>query len=226
MNSLFRSLLAIGILSTAACAGASEPAAVVPAPKLDESTKVTHSETAVFAGGCFWGVQGVFEHVKGVTRAVSGYAGGLARTAHYEEVGNGDTGHAESVQVTYDPTQITYGQLLQVYFSVAHDPTELNRQGPDTGTQYRSTVFAGNTEQQQVAQAYITQLDAAHVFSRPLATTVENLNGFYPAEGYHQDYLVQNPHSLYIVINDQPKIANLAKLFPDRYRDDPVLVSR
>ncbi len=225
MNPLLRSLLAAGVLSTAACAGASEPPAVVPPPKVDESSKVVHSETAVLAGGCFWGVQGVFEHVKGVTRAVSGYAGGLARTAHYDEVSDGDTGHAESVQVTYDPTQISYGQLLQIYFSVAHDPTELNRQGPDSGTQYRSTIFAATPEQQQVAQAYIAQLNGANVFGKPLATTVENLNGFYPAEAYHQDYLVQNPHSFYIMVNDQPKIANLAKLFADRYRENPVLVS-
>lgn len=226
MKPIFRTLLAVSILSTAACAMASESAVVVAPPNLDESSKVVHSETAVFAGGCFWGVQGVFEHVKGVTQAVSGYAGGLARTAHYEEVGSGDTGHAESVQVTYDPTQISYGQLLQIYFSVAHDPTELNRQGPDSGTQYRSTIFAGNAEQRQVAQAYIAQLDAANTFGKPLATTVENLNGFYPAEAYHQDYLVQNPHSLYIMVNDQPKITNLAKLFSSRYREDPVLVSR
>lgn len=226
MKAIFRSVLAAAILSTAACAQAAESAVVIDPPKVDESAKTVHSETAVFAGGCFWGVQGVFEHVKGVSQAVSGYAGGLARTAHYEEVGSGETGHAESVMVTYDPTQITYGQLLQIYFSVAHDPTQLNRQGPDSGTQYRSTIFVADAEQRQVAQAYIAQLDAAHAFGKPLATTVENLNGFFPAEAYHQDYLVQNPGSFYIMVNDQPKIANLAKLFANRYREDPVLVSR
>jgi len=226
MNVFIRTLLASAVLSTAACAMASESAVVIDPPKVDESAKVVHSEKAVFAGGCFWGVQGVFEHVKGVTQALSGYAGGIASTAHYEEVGTGDTGHAESVQVTYDPTQISYGQLLQIYFSVAHDPTELDRQGPDSGSQYRSTIFTGNAEQRQVAQAYIAQLDATHAFGKPLATTVENLNGFFPAEAYHQDYLVQNPYSPYIMANDQPKVANLAKLFANRYRDDPVLVSR
>jgi peptide-methionine (S)-S-oxide reductase len=223
-----RSLVAIGVTAAALLSGsavAADQAFIIDPPKLDESASASHSETAVFAGGCFWGVQGVFEHVKGVTKALSGYAGGNAQTAHYEEVGSGDTGHAESVQVTFDPTQISYGHLLQIYFSVAHDPTQLNRQGPDSGTQYRSTVFAVSPEQRKVAQAYITQLNGSGVYSQPLATTVEDLRGFYAAEGYHQDYLVHNPHSLYIVINDQPKIANLAKVFADRYRAEPVLVN-
>ncbi|MDE1167445.1 MAG: peptide-methionine (S)-S-oxide reductase MsrA [Pseudomonas sp.] len=203
---------------------AGDQAFIIAPPKLDEPAGTSHSETAVFAGGCFWGVQGVFEHVKGVSKALSGYAGGVAQTAHYDDVSGGDTGHAESVQVTFDPAQISYGHLLQIYFSVAHDPTQLNRQGPDSGTQYRSTVFAATPEQHKVAQAYIAQLNGSGVYSQPLATTVEDLKGFYAAEDYHQDYLVHNPSSLYIVINDQPKIANLAKVFADRYRSDPVLV--
>jgi peptide-methionine (S)-S-oxide reductase len=203
-----------------------EQAVVIPAPLQDETPgKTVHSETAVFAGGCFWGVQGVFQHVNGVTQAVSGYAGGQAQTAHYEEVGSGETGHAESVQVTYDPTQITYGQLLQIYFSVVHDPTELNRQGPDSGTQYRSAIFVSDAGQRQIAQAYITQLNGAKAWSKPLATTVEDLKGFYAAEGYHQDYLTQHPYSPYIMINDQPKVAALEATFKDRYRDKPVLVN-
>ncbi len=222
-----RSLAAIGITAAALLSGsamAGDQAFIIAPPKLDEPAGTSHSETAVFAGGCFWGVQGVFEHVKGVSKALSGYAGGVAQTAHYDDVSGGDTGHAESVQVTFDPAQISYGHLLQIYFSVAHDPTQLNRQGPDSGTQYRSTVFAATPEQHKVAQAYIAQLNGSGVYSQPLATTVEDLKGFYAAEDYHQDYLVHNPSSLYIVINDQPKIANLAKVFADRYRSDPVLV--
>jgi peptide-methionine (S)-S-oxide reductase len=203
-----------------------EQAVIIPLPAHDvASSPNIHSASAVFAGGCFWGVQGVFQHVKGVTQAVSGYAGGQAQTAHYEEVGSGETGHAESVQVTYDPAQVSYGQLLQIYFSVVHDPTELNRQGPDSGTQYRSTIFVANSDQRQVAEGYIGQLNTAKAWSKPLATTVEDLKGFYPAEGYHQDYLTQHPYSPYIMINDQPKVANLETVFKDRYRDKPVLVN-
>ena len=200
-----------------------EDAVVIPPPTLDEVTQA-HSETAVFAGGCFWGVQGVFQHVKGVQKAVSGYAGGAANTAEYERVSEGDTGHAESVQVTFDPAQVSYGSLLQIYFSVAHNPTELNRQGPDTGTQYRSAIFAQDAEQQKVAQAYIAQLDAAKSFDKPIATKIVMGKPFYPAEAYHQDFLTENPSYPYIVINDLPKVAQLKKLFPEQYRAEPVLV--
>ncbi|CAI8941654.1 peptide-methionine (S)-S-oxide reductase MsrA [Pseudomonas zeae] len=200
-----------------------EDAVLIPPPTLDEVTQA-HSETAVFAGGCFWGVQGVFQHVKGVQKAVSGYAGGAADTAEYERVSEGDTGHAESVQVTFDPTQVSYGSLLQIYFSVAHNPTELNRQGPDSGTQYRSALFPVNAEQQKVAQAYIAQLDAAHAYSKPIVTKLESYNGFYPAEDYHQDFLTEHPSYPYIVINDMPKVANLKQVFAQRYQEKPVLV--
>ncbi|WP_064120518.1 peptide-methionine (S)-S-oxide reductase MsrA [Pseudomonas fluorescens] len=200
-----------------------EEAVLIPPPTLDEMTQA-HSETAVFAGGCFWGVQGVFQHVKGVQKAVSGYAGGAANTAEYERVSEGDTGHAESVQVTFDPTQVSYGSLLQIYFSVAHNPTELNRQGPDSGTQYRSALFPINADQQKVAQAYIAQLDATHAFSKPIVTRLESYNGFYPAEDYHQDFLTEHPSYPYIVINDMPKVANLKQVFAQRYQEKPVLV--
>ena len=203
-------------------AGAEEGIAIPP-PALDEAAHAG-TATAVLAGGCFWGVQGVFQHVAGVTRAVSGYAGGAAETATYRVVGSGDTGHAEAVEVTYDPAEITYGRLLQIYFSVAHDPTELNRQGPDVGTQYRSTIFPRDADQAKVAAAYIAQLDGAGVFSRPLATTIEPDRAFYPAEDYHQDYLTLNPTQPYIVYNDLPKIENLERLFPEVWRPDPVLV--
>lgn len=204
---------------------AAEAAVVIPAPAEDAPpTPGASSETAVIAGGCFWGVQGVFQHVKGVTSAVSGYAGGQASTARYDEVGSGRTGHAESVRITYDPQQISYGRLLQIYFSVAHNPTELNRQGPDSGMQYRSTIFAANAEQARVAKAYIAQLDKAKVFGKPIATTVETLKGFYPAEGYHQDFMTRNPDHPYIVFNDLPKVDNLKRVFPQSYRAKPVLV--
>lgn len=199
----------------------SSAAGPLPDPKIDTArAAATGTQTAVFAGGCFWGVEGVFEHVKGVTRAVAGYAGGSAATAHYEEVSTGTTGHAESVQVSYDPARISYGQLLKVFFSVAHDPTELNRQGPDTGTQYRSTIFYGNDEQKRVAAAYIAQLQAAHAFARPIATEVTPLKAFYEAEAYHQHYLALHPDQPYIVINDLPKIANLQRQFPALYVRD------
>ncbi len=171
-------------------------------------------QTAVLAGGCFWGVEAVFDHLKGVKSVVSGFAGGEKSTAHYDTVSTGSTGHAESVQITYDPSQITYGQLLKVYFAVAHDPTEMNRQGPDSGTQYRSAVFYSNDEQKKVAQAYIQQLNEAHVFSRPIVTQVVPLQGFYAAESYHQHYLENNPNNPYIVYNDLPKLAALKKEFP------------
>jgi peptide-methionine (S)-S-oxide reductase len=208
---------------------AAEAAVVIPPPAVDVAAITPGpggaSATAVFAGGCFWGVQAVFQHVKGVTGAVSGYAGGSEKTAKYEAVGLGDTGHAEAVRITYDPRQVNYGQLLQVYFSVAHNPTELNRQGPDTGTQYRSTVFPENAEQQRVAKAYIAQLDAAKVFGRPIATTVETGKAFYPAEAYHQDFLARHPDHPYIAINDVPKVENLQRVFPAVWRAKPVLVN-
>jgi peptide-methionine (S)-S-oxide reductase len=212
----------IGQCSAFSFSGA-ESAVIIPPPALDESTQA-RSETAVFAGGCFWGVQGVFQHVKGVKNAVSGYAGGAADTAQYERVSDGNTGHAESVEVTFDPSQVSYGTLLQIYFSVAHNPTELNRQGPDSGTQYRSAIFTKSGEQQRVAQAYITQLDAARSFDKPIVTKLESFNGFYPAEEEHQDFLTEHPTYPYIVINDLPKVAQLKQLYPDRYQEQPVLV--
>lgn len=201
-----------------------ETAVAIPAPAKDEAPTASHTETAIFAGGCFWGVQGVFQHVKGVTNAVSGYTGGVAQTATYDSVSGGNTGHAESVQVTFDPQQISYGQLLQIYFSVAHNPTELNRQGPDSGTQYRSAIFPLTASQQQVAQAYIAQLNTSKRFAKPLATTLEDNGHFYPAEAYHQNYLTLNPEQPYIVVNDLPKIKQLQQLFPTQYRAEPVLV--
>ena len=199
----------------------SRAAAPLPEPKIDAPlSKATVSQTAVFAGGCFWGVEAVFEHVRGVTRVVSGYAGGSADTASYEQVSTGTTGHAESVRITYDPSRISYGQLLKVFFSVAHDPTELNRQGPDTGTQYRSAIFFGNDEQKRVAEAYIAQLQAARTFARTIVTQVTPLKAFYEAEAYHQDYLAHHPNEPYIVINDLPKVANLQRQFPALYVGD------
>jgi peptide-methionine (S)-S-oxide reductase len=204
---------------------AAESAHVVPPPAIDKQAAQGTSEVAVLAGGCFWGVQGVFQHVAGVTNAVSGYAGGAKETAHYELVGSGRTGHAESVRITYDPRKISYGRLLQIYFSVAHNPTELNRQGPDSGTQYRSAIFPTNAEQARVASAYIAQLNQAHAFKAAIVTKVEPDKNFYPAEAYHQDYLTRNPRQPYIVFNDLPKITDLQRVFPDLYRADPVLVA-
>jgi peptide-methionine (S)-S-oxide reductase len=198
----------------------------IPAPTLDEPASAARSEVAVLAGGCFWGIQGVFQHVAGVTNAVSGYAGGKAQTAQYETVSGGTTGHAESVRITFDPSKITYGRILQIYFSVAHDPTQLNRQGPDTGTQYRSAIFPANDEQAKVARAYIAELDRAKVYNATIVTKIEPGHDFYPAEAYHQDFLTLNPTYPYIVYNDLPKIENLKRLFPKLYRDDPVLVSQ
>jgi peptide-methionine (S)-S-oxide reductase len=197
----------------------------IPAPAQDETAGSAKSEVAVLAGGCFWGVQGVFQHVKGVTNAVSGYAGGEAKTAQYEIVGSGATGHAESVKITYDPREISYGRILQIYFSVAHDPTQSNRQGPDVGTQYRSAIFPLNDEQAKIAKAYVGQLDQAKLFDAAIATSIEPGQAFYPAEDYHQDFLTLNPTYPYIVYNDLPKIANLKRIFPDLYREDPALVS-
>jgi len=197
----------------------------IPAPVLDEPAgSPGASETAVLAGGCFWGVQGVFQHVKGVSQAVSGYAGGEAATAQYETVGTGTTGHAESVQITYDPSQVSFGQLLHVFFGVVHDPTELNRQGPDVGEQYRSAIFPQNDVQKKVADAYIAQLNQARVFDGPVVTRTDKDSGFFPAEDYHQDYVNSHPTAAYIAINDMPKLADLRQQFPELYRDQPVLV--
>ena len=219
-------------LTVAACTGlavstssaSGEQARVIPAPAMDDGAAAT-SEVAVIAGGCFWGVQAVYQHVKGVTGAVSGYAGGGKGTASYETIGSGRTGHAESVEVTFDPRQVSYGQLLQVFFSVAHDPTQLNRQGPDSGTQYRSTIFPANAAQARIAKAYIAQLNDAHAFDAPIVTTIEMDRTFYRAEEYHQDYLVRHPTQPYIVINDMPKLGELKRTFPALYQPTPVLVS-
>jgi peptide-methionine (S)-S-oxide reductase len=210
---------------TGGLAKAAEPAVVIPPPAADAAAPAGGGlQTVVLAGGCFWGVQAVYEHTKGVTQAVSGFAGGQKDTAHYEMVSTGRTGHAESVAVTFDPREISYGKILQIYFSVTHNPTELNYQGPDEGTQYRSAIFYANDEQKQVATAYIAQLDHAHVFDAPIVTKLEPLTGFYPAEDYHQDFAVVHPSYPYIVFNDLPKVANLKRLFASDYRDTPVTV--
>jgi peptide-methionine (S)-S-oxide reductase len=220
-------LLLAGVFATALLLPAGPSLAgegvAIPAPALDETAK-SGTETAILAGGCFWGVQGVFQHVNGVISATSGYAGGKAATASYEAVGSGATGHAESVQIVYDPSRVSYGHLLQIYFSVVHNPTELNRQGPDTGTQYRSAVFPTNAEQAKVAKAYIAQLGAAGVFGAPIVTRVEPGATFYRAEDYHQDFLTLNPTYPYIAVNDLPKVADLKAFFPGDFRAKPVLV--
>jgi len=202
-----------------------EEAVRIPMPAVDEQPTTQHTATAVFGGGCFWGVQGVFQHVRGVTRVTSGYAGGAAKTAQYEMVGTGSTGHAESVEIRYDPTQITYGKLLQIFFSVAHNPTQLNYQGPDHGTQYRSAIFPMTPVQRSIAESYIAQLTTAKAWPSAIVTRVEDYKGFYAAENYHQDFLAKNPNYPYIVFNDLPKIGNLKKMFPEVYRNDAVLVS-
>jgi len=197
----------------------------IPAPAFDQ-TATAEEQTLVLAGGCFWGVQGVFQHVNGVTRAVSGYAGGSAEHAHYNAVITGRTGHAEAVQITFDPTIISAGDLLHIFFSVAHDPTQLNRQGPDRGPQYRSAIFAQNEGQAQLARAYIQQLNSARVFDAAIVTKIEPDHPFYPAEDYHQDYMTRHPTQPYIVINDLPKVDNLQRLFPERFRSQPLLVAQ
>ena len=203
----------------------SESAVKIPAPAAD-TVPAEGLQTAVIAGGCFWGVQAVFQHTKGVTQVLSGYAGGTKETAQYEMVSSGRTGHAEAVQITYDPKQISYGTILQIFFSVAHDPTQVNRQGPDTGPQYRTEIFPRNDEQAKIAWAYVAQLDAAKVFPRPIATKTGTLNAaFYPAEAYHQDYATRHPNNPYIVFNDAPKVENLKRMFGSLYRDKPVLVA-
>ena len=225
---LMSSVIAVSAWAYLGSSAAAENAVKLPPPTLDTPPSAQAApatrETAVFAGGCFWGVQAVFQHTRGVLNAVSGYAGGQKETASYASIGSGRTGHAESVQITYDPKQISYGKLLQIYFSVAHDPTQLNRQGPDSGTQYRSAVFYQDTSQKQVAERYIAQLDAAKVFTGKIVTQLTPLTAFYPAEAYHQDYATRNPRSPYIARFDLPKIANLKSVMPELYREKPVLV--
>ena len=218
---------AIGALAIAAFVSvpirAAEDAVVIPPPATDVAP-TDGLQTAVLSGGCFWGVQGVFQHTAGVVNAVSGYAGGSRMTASYEQVSTGTTGHAESVQIKYDPKTISYGKILQIFFSVVHNPTELNRQGPDSGTQYRSAIFTTSDEQNKVAEAYIAQLNAAKVYGRPIVTKVSALQGFFPAEAYHQDYLTLHPNQPYIAYNDLPKVENLKKMFAANYIEKPTLV--
>jgi peptide-methionine (S)-S-oxide reductase len=219
---------AIGALAIAAFSAApsraAEEAVIIPAPALDVQAS-DGIQTAVIAGGCFWGVQGVYQHTSGVINAVSGYSGGSKATANYTMIGTGTTGHAEAVEIKYDPKKISYGKILQIFFSVVHDPTQLNRQGPDSGTQYRSAIFTANDEQKKVAEAYIAQLNAAKVYKKPIVTKLGPLEAFYPAEAYHQDYLTLHPTQPYIVYNDIPKIENLKKVFAQNYLDKPTLVS-
>jgi peptide-methionine (S)-S-oxide reductase len=206
------------LLGATACNAKANPAAAAPEPVLDAPrASASGQQTAVISGGCFWGIQAVFQHVKGVISATSGYSGGSAKSAEYETVSTGETGHAESVQIVYDPSQITYGELLRVFFSVAHDPTQLNRQGPDEGTQYRSSIFYANDEQKRIAEAYIAQLDKAKVFPRPIVTKVVPLQAFYPAEAYHQNYATLHPNQPYIMFNDAPKVEHLKQEFPNLY---------
>ena len=216
-------LLAISTVNVAP-SFAAEDAVVIPPPAVDVQN-ASGIQTAVLAGGCFWGVQGVFQHTKGVVNAVSGYSGGNQRNADYHMVSTGTTGHAESVEIKFDPKKISYGKILQIFFSVAHDPTQLNRQGPDTGTQYRSAIFTTSEEQKNVADAYIAQLNAAGVYKKPIVTKVGPLQGFFAAETYHQDYLTLHPTQPYIAYNDIPKVENLKKLFADNYSEKPTLVS-
>jgi peptide-methionine (S)-S-oxide reductase len=219
MKRAFFTLAALVVLI--ARLAAQERAVSLPPPTYDPSPASVGQQKLVVAGGCFWGVQAVFQHVKGVSRAVSGYAGGTEKTARYELVSQGDTGHAEAVEVVYDPKVVSLGRLLQIHFSVAHDPTQLNRQGPDEGTQYRSAIFISSPEQEAIARDYIAQLSAAKAFGSSIATRLEPLSRFYPAEAYHQDYLRRHPQAPYIVYNDLPKIENLKRLFPDVYRETP-----
>jgi peptide-methionine (S)-S-oxide reductase len=220
MSRTFRSsLIALGaLLAATACNARSNPAAAIPAPGYDAPrASASGQQTAVLSGGCFWGIQAVFQHVKGVISATSGYSGGSAKTADYETVSTGETGHAESVQIVYDPSQITYGELLHIFFTVAHDPTQLNRQGPDEGTQYRSSVFYNSDEQKKIAEAYVAQLDQAKAFRHPIVTKVVPLQAFYPAEAYHQNYAALHPNQPYIFFNDAPKVEHLKQEFPALY---------
>lgn len=205
---------------------AAEVATIIAPPAIDApKTSTSTTQTAVIAGGCFWGVQGVFQHVKGVVKVVSGYAGGEKATADYDQVSTGKTGHAESVQITFNPKEISYGKLLQIYFSVAHDPTKLNRQGPDSGTQYRSAIFYSDETQKNIAQAYVNQLNKSHAFPNEIVTRIDPIKTFYPAEAYHQDFLARNPTHQYILVNDLPKVENLKKTFPNNYLEKAVLTT-
>jgi peptide-methionine (S)-S-oxide reductase len=220
-------LLLAAAFAFAPFAAQAETAVPVPPPAAEAPVQGAGLETAVLAGGCFWGIQAVYQHVKGVTNAVSGYAGGAQKDAFYETVSSGRTGHAESVKVTFDPRQVSYGKILQVYFSVAHDPTQLDRQGPDSGTQYRSEIFPQSEAQLKTAKDYIAQLDKAHAFKRPIVTKTGTMKAaFFPAEAYHQDYAIHHPYQPYIVFNDAPKVENLKKMFPEFWRDQPVTVAQ
>jgi peptide-methionine (S)-S-oxide reductase len=220
-------LLLVAAFAFAPLTAQAESAVTIPPPAADAAAQTAGLETAVLAGGCFWGIQAVYQHVKGVTNAVSGYAGGAQKDADYEIVSSGRTGHAESVKVTFDPRQISYGKILQIYFSVAHDPTQLNRQGPDSGTQYRSEIFPQSETQQKTAKDYIAQLDMAHVFKHPIVTKTDTMKtAFFAAEGYHQDYAIKHPYQPYIAMYDAPKVENLKTLFPELWRDAPVTVAQ
>jgi len=219
-----RTILAVALATLALSCGVNADAVnkSIPSPQIDTPAAEAHApQVAVLAGGCFWGLQGMFEHVKGVTKVVAGYSGGDKATAHYEMVGTETTGHAESIEITFDPGQVSYGQLLRLFFSVAHDPTELDRQGPDSGPSYRSEIFFQSPAQEHIARAYVEQLTKAKVFHSPIVTRIEPLKGFYPAEDYHQDYLIHNPHQPYIVYNDLPKIEALKQAYPEHYRPTP-----
>jgi peptide-methionine (S)-S-oxide reductase len=220
--SLFGAVALGALLLRTPLLGAEAPVIISP-PVIDNPKSTGPLQSAVLSGGCFWGVQGVYEHVRGVKNVLAGYAGGERATAEYETVSSGTTGHAESVKITFDPAMISYGQILQIAFSVVHDPTQLNRQGPDVGTQYRSAIFYADDTQKRIAEAYIRQLDQAHAFARPIVTQVNQLKGFYPAEAYHQDYLIHNPNQPYIVFNDLPKIENFRRTFPEIYSGQPTL---
>jgi peptide-methionine (S)-S-oxide reductase len=222
-----RALLLLVLLTLSGLSAHAEAATLIPAPAFDpREASNDNLSTAVLAGGCFWGVQAVFQHVNGVESAVSGYAGGEMVSAHYRDVSSGQTGHAESVKIIFDRRIVTYGQILQIYFSVAHDPTQLDRQGPDVGTQYRSAIFYADDSQRTIAERYIAQLNQVHAFRQRIVTRLEPLQAFYPAESYHQDYLVLHPNSPYIVMNDLPKLENLRRLYGDRYRAEPKLVEQ
>jgi peptide-methionine (S)-S-oxide reductase len=216
--------LLLAALAALGCrlAEAGEAGVALPAPAADLPKAAGPAQTAVVAGGCFWGVEGVFEHVKGVRRVTSGYAGGAQADADYDRVSNGTTGHAESVSIEYDPAEVSYGELLRIFFSIAHDPTQKDRQGPDVGTQYRSAIFPADAQQKDVAARYVAQLDAAKVLDRPIATTIEPQRAFYPAEPYHQDFIARNPRYPYVVVHDLPKIRNLERAFPSEYRADVI----
>ena len=222
LTALLLAVTAGAVLLRTPLLGAEAPVVIAP-PAVDNPKSAGPVQTAVLAGGCFWGVQGVFEHVRGVKNVISGYAGGDRATAQYETVSSGTTGHAESVSISFDPSLISYGQILQIAFSVVHDPTQLNRQGPDVGTQYRSAIFYADDTQKRIAEAYIAQLDQSHSFARPIVTRVERLRGFYPAEAYHQDYLIHNPTQPYIAMYDLPKIENFRRTFPELYSGQPTL---